>query len=139
MIGALDISTSALVAQRTRLDTIAGNVANAFTTMDKDGNLNPYQRRITLFAEGNPSAGIGSPGVHVAEIRRDTSPGRLAYMPDHPHAIKEGKQKGYVRFPNVEMSTEMVNAIEASRAYEANVTVIEVTKSMISSSLRLLA
>lgn len=139
MIGALDISTSALVAQRTRMDTIAGNVANAFTTMDKDGRLNPYQRRMTLFAEGNPETGIGSPGVHVAEIRHDPSPGRLAYMPDHPHAIQEGKLKGHVRFPNVELSTEMVNAIEASRAYEANITVIEVTKSMISSSLRLLA
>jgi flagellar basal-body rod protein FlgC len=139
MFGALEISTSALVAQRTRMDSIAGNIANAFTMVDSEGRPNPYRRREVLFAQGNPAAGSDAPGVHVAEIREDQSPGRLQWAPDHPYAIQEGRLKGYVQMPNVDLSTEMVNAIEASRAYEANVTVMDVTKSMISSSLRLLA
>lgn len=139
MFGALEISTSALVAQRVRMDTVAGNIANAFTMVDAQGRPSPYQRRVALFASGNPSAGPDAPGVHVASIEKDQTPGRLEWAPEHPHAIREGRLKGYVRMPNVDLSTEMVNAIEASRAYEANVTVMDITKSMISSSLRLLA
>ena len=139
MFGALEISTSALVAQRTRMDSIAGNIANAFTMVDAQGRPNPYKRRMVLFAEGNPAAGPNAPGVHVSEIREDPTPGRLEWAPGHPHAIQDGRWKGYVRMPNVELSTEMVNAIEASRAYEANVTVMDATKSMISGALRLLA
>jgi flagellar basal-body rod protein FlgC len=139
MFGALETSTSALVAQRTRMDAVAGNIANAFTLVDAQGRPNPYKRREVLFAQGNPAAGPDVPGVHVAEIREDPTPGRLEWAPWHPQAIQDGRHKGYVRMPNVELSTEMVNAIEASRAYEANVTVMDVTKSMIASSLRLLA
>ena len=63
----------------------------------------------------------------------------LRWDPSHVDAIKEGKDKGYVRVSNVDVHTEMVNAMEAARAYEANVTVIEVTKSMIWSTLQLIA
>lgn len=137
MFGSLDISTSALTAQRTNLDVIAGNVANMFTTRGLNGE--PYRRRIAMFAQGNPAAGQAAPGVHVAKIARDPSPFRKEYNPSHPDAIKSGPDAGYVLMPNVDISTEMVNAMAAARAYEANVTVIEITKSMASAALRLLA
>ncbi len=139
MFGALDISTSALVAQRIRIDTIAGNVANASTPADPNGNPGPFQRRMALLSPGNPAAGRDAAGVHVARIVKDESPPTMRYEPGHPLAGKEGKWKGYVAYPNVKMSIEMINAMEANRAYEANVTVMESTKGMISSALRLLA
>ena len=136
MFGALDISTSALIAQRIRLDTIAGNIANAQTTIRDDGEQGPYKRRFPLFSPGD---GRGGPGVHVKEIREDPSVPKMVYEPGHPHAIQTGRMKGYVAYPNVDPSTEMINAMLASRAYEANITVMEMTKSMQSSALRLLA
>ncbi len=139
MYGTLDISTSALVAQRRHLDTISGNIANMHATRDAKGQPNPYRRRVPLFATGNPSQGRGAPGVHIARIVDDPSPLHLRFDPDHPDAVTSGPQKGYVRLPNVDLSTEMVNALFAVRAYEANVTVMEITKSMAASDLRLLA
>jgi len=136
MFGSLDISASGLVAQRTRLDTIMGNVANAQATRRTDGEPGPYKRRMALFATGD---GKGGPGVHVERIEEDTGQGPMVLMPDHPHAIQSGPNKGYVEYPNVDYNTEMVNALLASRAYEANITAMEATKDMISSSLRLLA
>lgn len=136
MFGTLDISTSALVAQRIRLDTIAGNVANAYTTKRADGQPGPYQRRFAIFSPGD---GKGGAGVHVKAVKEDKSEGRLVYDPNHPHAIREGEKKGYVEYPNVEPITEMTNAMLASRAYEANVAVMDVTKRMISGSMRILA
>ncbi|HEX2972051.1 MAG TPA: flagellar basal body rod protein FlgC [Tepidisphaeraceae bacterium] len=134
MFDALDISSSALVAQRARLDTIAGNIANMNTTRNAKGEAAPYRRRFVVFSPGqaeNPSQA----GVHVQKIGEDRSPFRKAYEPSHPDADKEG----YVKYPNVDMAVEFVNALEASRAYEANVTVMEVSKSMVNASLRLLA
>lgn len=136
MFGALDISTSGLVAQRIRLDTIAGNIANAQATSRADGQPGPYKRRMALFAEGN---GRGGAGVHVEKVVEDVSRGPMVFQPDHPHAIKMGPHKGYVEYPNVDYATEMVNAMLASRAYEANVTAMEAAKSMMSSTLRLIA
>jgi flagellar basal-body rod protein FlgC len=138
MLSALDISTSALVAQRTNLDTIAGNIANMYSTRGEDGQPGPYRRRVALFAAGDPSSGKAAPGVHVAGVVEDPSPFRLEYNPAHPDAIKEGENQGYVQMPNVEASTEMINMMMAARAYEANVTVIDVTKTMMASSLRML-
>lgn len=137
MFAAMDISTSALVAQRTNLDVIAGNVANMFTTRGLDGS--PYRRRVAMFAEGNPAKGKGAAGVHVQSIARDPAPFRREFDPSHPDAIKSGPETGYVLKPNVDPSTEMVNAMTAVRAYEANVTVMEISKSMAATSLRLLA
>ncbi len=135
MFGSLDISTSALVAQRIRMDTIAGNIANAQATRQADGQPGPYKRRIPLFAAGD---GQGGPGVHVEEVCEDSSPGDFRYEPWHPDAIKTGPNKGMVEYPNVDMSIEMVNAMMASRAYEANIAAMDVTKSMVSSTLRIL-
>jgi len=136
MFGSLDISTSGLVAQRIRLDTIAGNIANAQATARANGQPGPYKRRFAVFEAGN---GQGQPGVHVKEVAEDPSPGRLVHEPWHPHAIQSGPRQGYVEYPNVDPTTEMVDAMLAARAYEANVAAIDVTKSMISSTLRLLA
>jgi flagellar basal-body rod protein FlgC len=137
MIRALDITSSALVAQRTRLNVIAGNMANAFTTGQEDGTIRPYRRRVVTFAPDQAS-GEG-PGVHVAEIREDPSDFHRRYDPGHPHALKEGPWAGYVQYPNVNLTMEYVDAMEAARAYEANVAVMNVTKTMVQQAIRLFA
>lgn len=134
MFGALDISTSALVAQRTRLQVIAANVANKDAIYDPQGNYAPYRRRIPVFATGDPATGAGA-GVHVKQIALDDSPLRRVYDPTHP----EKDAQGYVYYPNIDTAIEMVNALEASRAYEANITAAEATKAMMRSGLRILA
>lgn len=134
MFDTLDISSSALSAQRTRLDTIAANIANLNTTRDAAGKPNPYRRRFAVFAPGQPD-NPSAPGVHVGQIALDPSSFRKAYEPNHPDADKEGN----VYYPNIDLSVEYVNALEASRAYEANVTTMEVTKSMMNATLRLIA
>ncbi len=139
MYGALDVSTSALVAQRTRLNVISGNIANMFATRSPSGESAPYQRRVPLLASGNPAAGRDAPGVHVHSIVKDSAPFRKVLEPSHPDAIQSGPDQGYVLYPNVDYSTEMVNALTAARAYEANIAVMDVTKNMAAASLRLLA
>lgn len=133
MFTALDISTTGLIAQRVQMDTIAGNVANAKTTRRADGQPGPYLRRVALFAPGD---GAGGDGVHVEKVVEDTLTSPLLVKdPGHPDADKDG----YVAYPNIDPSTEMINAMVAARAYEANVTAFEATKSMVASTLRILA
>jgi len=135
MFGALDISTSALAAQRTRLDAISNNLANQHSVYDKDGNYEPFRRRIPVFAPGDPATGSDM-GVHVREILEDDAPLRKVHVGvGHPLADAEG----FMKMPNVDPTVEMVNAIEASRAYEANITAAETTKSMMNAALRLIA
>jgi len=135
----MGISTSALVAQRANMDVIAGNIANKDVTRDSAGRPNPYRRRVPLFAPGRMVDGQVAPGVHIAKIVEDPSPFHLQYEPSHPDAVQSGPLAGYLRLPNVDYHTEMVNLLVAQRAYEANVTVIETTKSVARSTLRLLA
>jgi len=132
MFGLLDVSSSALTAQRVRMDTIAGNMANAFTTERADGGPGPYRRKVALFESGD---GRGRAGVHVSGVVEDPSAPRLAYEPGHPSA----DARGYVAYPNVDIQIEMVNMIEAARAYEANVTAMDMTKSMLANTLRIIA
>jgi flagellar basal-body rod protein FlgC len=139
MFGALDTATSALVAQRTNLDVIAGNIAMKDVTRDEAGRPVPYRRRVALFAPGDPSRGTNATGVHVAKIAEDPTPFGLRWDPGHVDALKEGREKGYVRVSNVDYHTEMVNAMVAARAYEANVTVAEMAKHMAATTLALLA
>ncbi|MEK7710737.1 MAG: flagellar basal body rod protein FlgC [Planctomycetota bacterium] len=139
MFGALDTATSALMAQRTNLDVIAGNIAMKDVTRDETGRPIPYRRRVALFAPGEPSRGADATGVHVAKIAEDPTPFGLRWDPGHVDAIKEGREKGYVRVSNVDYHTEMVNAMVAARAYEANVTVAEMAKRMAATTLALLA
>jgi len=138
MFSTLDTSASALTAYRAQLDVIAGNVAMKDVTRDANGNSIPYRRRVALFAQGAPGDS-SKPGVHVAGIVEDNAPFPLRWDPQHVDAIKEGALKGYVRESNVDPHTEMVNAMTAARAYEANVTVMEMTKRMAATALRLIA
>ncbi len=140
MIPSLDISTSALVAQRTRLTTISSNLANMSTTRNENGELSPYQARyVVLQTDDSLKTAEGAMGVKVAAVETETLEPNYKHDPDNPLAIKTGRWKGYVAYPNVNMTTEMVDALEATRAYEANVGVIEVSKSMAQQMLRILA
>jgi flagellar basal-body rod protein FlgC len=139
MFTSMNISTSGMVAQRIRMDVVAGNIANAFTTADAAGRAVPYRRRVVTFAPGDAGRGTGAPGVHVAGIGQDPSEFRLVHDPSHPQAIKSGPKQGYVQYPNVDLATEMVNGMEAARAYEANMTAFEASKAMIAESMRILA
>jgi len=136
MIKALEISKSALVAQRIRMDVIAANLANAQVTRQADGRVEPYRRRFVTFMTGD---GAGGPGVHVASVEQDPSPFRLQWAPEHPDRIREGPLSGYVQMPNVNLTMEYVDALEASRTYEFNVAVMNVTKGMVQQAIRLLA
>ncbi len=143
MYGSLDISTSGMIAQRTRLQVIAANIANRNAILDSAGNVDPYRRRIIGLAPGDPTAKTPEGremGVHVAAIDLDPSPLQMQeYAPDSPYAYKSGPNAGYVPGTNVNPVWEQVNAMEASRAYEANVVAAEATKTMMGQALRLLA
>jgi flagellar basal-body rod protein FlgC len=139
MISSLDISTSALVAQRVRLNTISGNISNMSTIKNEDGENKPYQPRFVVFQTDEAKAEGGAAGVKVDKVEIDQSEPKYRYQPDHPLAVTEGKWKGYVAYPNIDMNKEFVDALEASRAYEANVGVIEVTKGMSRQTLSILA
>ena len=134
MYNSLDISTSGLIAQRTRLNVIAANIANARTILNAEGEYEPYRRRYVEFATGDPQ--MQSPkGVHVAAVEIDQGPLARRYEPTSPFA----DANGYVSYPNVDLVVEQVNAMEALRAYEANISAIEASKSMISVALRIIA
>lgn len=132
MIGALDVSSSALTAQRTRLDVIAANIANADATHQADGTLVPYRRRFVTFMSGDSQ---GGPGVHVDAVRQDSSPFPEKYDPGNADA----NAAGYVQLPNVSLTMEYVDALEASRAYEANAAMFNVSRSMVQQAIRLFA
>jgi flagellar basal-body rod protein FlgC len=152
MFRSLRIAASGLTAQRQRLETIATNIANAETTRGPDGQ--PYRRRVVemqqgafapgmppvptvdaLFAMATPEGAAGSldaaHGVDVAAIAEDTSEGPLVYDPGHPDA----DANGYVRYPNVRVTEEMVDLLDARRIYEANATVFQSAKAMLRRSL----
>lgn len=140
MFSALDISTSALVAQRVRLNAISSNLANISTTRNEAGELAPYQARFTVFrTDEDVRSPEGAVGVQVASVEIAAREPRYKWQPGHPDAIQEGPHKGYVAYPDINMVQESVDALEATRAYEANVGVIEVTKNLNQSTLRILA
>jgi flagellar basal-body rod protein FlgC len=137
MFGAFDISSSALSAQRVRLETVASNLANwdsPDSTRSADGKPVPYRRVYPIFqAQRTASGGVG---VGVRSIEEDQSPFLEKYEPWNTHLADAS---GKVKYPNVDLATETVNALETTRAYEANVTAIETTKSMMNATLRVLA
>lgn len=140
MFSALDISTSALAAQRVRMTAIAGNIANISTTHNERGEPDPYKPRYVVF-QADPSIGnYGARGVKVAAVHLESDrPPRYKYEPGHPDAIQSGPMKGYVAYPDINMMTEMTDALEAARAYEANLGAIEITKDLTQQTLRILA
>jgi flagellar basal-body rod protein FlgC len=142
MYGALDISTSGMIAQRTRLEAIAANLANKDAILDASGKVNPYRARNVMFAPGDPSARTAegrAMGVHVAEIQIDQNAVKWKYDPSSPYAEKSGNRQGYVPTPDIDSVTQQINGMEAMRAYEANVVAAEATKSMMAQALRLIA
>lgn len=136
MQSALDISTSGLVAQRTRLNAISSNLANMSTTRNEFGDAMPYRPKFVTFqTDTDLSTSGGGSGVKIGSIEEASTPPNMRYQPGHPDA----NEQGYVAYPGVDMTTEMVDAMEATRAYEANIGVIEITKDMGSQSLRIIA
>jgi flagellar basal-body rod protein FlgC len=137
MLRAIDISTSGLIAQRHRMNTIAGNIANVNTTRNADGTPGPFQRRLVTFSADNQNGkNQNEPaGVRYHVDVDSTTPARRVHQPGHPDADKDG----YVSYPNINVVTEFVNALEASRAYEANLSTLEMTKQMANLTLRVLS
>ena len=132
MFNSIDIATSGLVAQRIRMNTAAMNMANKDTVVSPDGG--PYKRRSVVFNTGTDAHDRSEQGVHVSAINKEAVY-RWQYDPANPYANEDG----YVKMPGIDEVVEMVNMMEAQRAYEANLSVVEVSKSMLISSLRLLA
>ncbi|MCW5757610.1 MAG: flagellar basal body rod protein FlgC [Phycisphaeraceae bacterium] len=138
MFGSLDISTSGMVVQRVRLTAASANIAGANVLEDQWGNYAPFLRREVVIAAGDPTARTRDGrtlGVHVREVFHNDKALRARYMPDNPHA----DANGYVMGPDISSVAEQVDAMEASRAYEANVAAAEVTKAMLAQALRLIA
>lgn len=137
-----NINTSALTAQRFRMDVISENVANVTTTRTEDGT--PYTRKIVTFREkkvtpfskvlsNTQEAYLGN-GVKVSRVSEDRdSDYVMKYDPSHPDA----DENGYVSYPNVNIITEMTNMIDASRSYEANLTAFETSKAIALKGLEL--
>lgn len=143
----IEISASGLSAQRLAMDVIANNIANANTTRTPQGGA--FKRQLVVFAQKQAAAAPGSDpfnpftaaspvstteGVQALGIVQDQSPDRLSYDPTNPDA----DARGYVHYPNVAVVKEMVDMMAASRAYEANVTAIQESRSMDDATLKVL-
>jgi flagellar basal-body rod protein FlgC len=136
MFSSLDVSTSGLVAQRARLNAISSNIANMSTTRNERGEPEPYRPRyVTFQTDTDLTTPGGGAGVEIGSVRYSNEPPRMKYEPGHPDA----DERGYVYYPAVDMTTEFVDALEATRAYEANIGVIEVTKNLSEQTLRIVA
>jgi len=140
LTGTLAISGSALSAERLRLDTIASNLANASTTRTPEGG--PYRRRNVVFAADPVENDFGETlaslteqgareGVVVTDVVEDHTPPRMVFDPSHPDANADG----YVAYPNVDPMTETIDLMAATRAYEANVQVVNATRRMAEAAL----
>jgi len=132
-ISAREIAVSGLRAERTRMNVIANNIANAETTRTPEGG--PFRRQLAVF-RGQRLEGIPARqgGVRVTKVIGDPSPFRLVYDPSHPDANTEG----YVAFPNVSLAVEMVDLISAQRAYDANVAVLVSDRRMAEKALEII-
>lgn len=136
------VSSSGMTAQRMRMNTISSNIANINTTKTPEGG--PYRRKDVVF-EAMPDVrnfgeilGVNSPGEHVQRVQvtdvvSDRKAPLLKYEPDHPDANEDG----YVAYPNINLMEEMTNMIQATRAYEANVSALQAAKDMALSSLEI--
>ena len=146
MFDALNVTASGLSAERTRMDVVANNLANAQTTRGANGQ--PFRRQeVVLQAESQSFASVlsrnvgtmtepkGAPrGVKVVDVAEDPTPNRRIYDPGHPDA----DANGYISLPNVNPVTEMVDLIASSRAYEANATAMQTAKQMFTKTVDLL-
>jgi flagellar basal-body rod protein FlgC len=138
---ALKISSSALDAQRIRMDVISSNLANINTTRTPEGG--PYRRRDVVFASQPVADTFGAvlnselekklQRVEIVDIIVDPRPPRVVYDPRHPDA----NALGYIGMPDINVMEEMVNILSATRSYEANVAAINATKSMVNKALEI--
>ncbi|MET3697990.1 flagellar basal-body rod protein FlgC [Bacillus oleivorans] len=139
-----NITSSALSAQRLRMDVISSNMANADTTRAElvNGEWQPYRRKMVVLESENSFSGLlnramnnksADGGVAVTNVVDDQTPFNLVYDPSHPDA----NEQGYVEMPNVDPLREMVDLISATRSYEANVTVLNATKAMMMKALEI--
>jgi flagellar basal-body rod protein FlgC len=119
---AMDISASGLRAQRTRMNVISSNIANAHTTRTDEGG--PYKRRDVILKENSFEGQLAS--VEVEGIQTNPSTGERLYDPGNPDA----DDQGYVTMPNVNLMEEMVNMMNATRAFEANTIAVKAQKDM---------
>ena len=134
MLKIMDLSTSGLIGQRIRMTSIASNLANITSTRNEFGELKPYDPRYVKFQADNTIGPNGSAGVIVREIARDELPPIRKYVPFHPDA----DEQGFINLPRIVLVTEMTDAIEAQRTYEANLGAMDITKSMANQSLRII-
>ena len=138
-LNAFNISGSALTAQRMRMDIISQNLANATTTRTESGE--PYRRQVAVLSEKkatfstylDSAMAVKGGGVTVSGIATDQSAFTTEYDPDHPDA----DENGYVSYPNVNETTELIDMMAATRAYEANVTALNSMKSMMLKALEI--
>ena len=135
---AMEIAGSGLYAQRTRMNVLASNLANARTTRTEEGG--PYRRQDPVFRAvpvedrfRNLENGRDAYMVEVPEIRADPGPPQRVFDPNHPDADEDG----YIELPNVNVVEEMVNMITAARAYESGVTLMQSIKGMAQSALNI--
>jgi flagellar basal-body rod protein FlgC len=143
LFGAISVSASGMEAQRIRMEIITENLANADTTRTTPNGGGPYRRKDAVFSTapiGNSFSGTlaefsagGSQGVAVSNISVDQTDPERRYLPNHPDADADG----YVAFPNISPTEEMVNLMSAARGFEANVAAISTVKDMIGRSLDL--
>lgn len=136
MFSSFDVNASGMTAQRLRMDIISDNIANVNTTRTEDGE--PYRRKLPVFQEKDSNNfkkllqgkfalnSSSTEGVKVVSISEDLSPFKMIHNPGHPDANEDG----YVAMPNVDITSEMVDMISASRAYEANITALNTSKDM---------
>ncbi|MEK4801853.1 MULTISPECIES: flagellar basal body rod protein FlgC [Oceanobacillus] len=143
---ALNTSASALTAQRLRMDVVSSNIANAQTTrakINENGEYDPYRRKMVVLESDKKSFqqylekasrnNNSSLGVKVSKIVEDEKPFKLEFNPNHPDA----DENGYVRLPNVDPLQEMVDLMSATRSYEANITAVNSSKSMLMKALEI--
>ncbi|MDL2273083.1 flagellar basal body rod protein FlgC [Oscillospiraceae bacterium OttesenSCG-928-G22] len=142
MFRSMEISGSALTAQRFRMDIIAENLSNATTTRTANGET--YRRKNVVMQERTGTTfqsyldraygGTAVPaGVRITDIVEDPSEFKLVYDPTHPDAMEDG----YVRYPNVDTVQEMVDMISATRSYEANITALNAFKNIAMKALEI--
>jgi len=124
IISGINVTASALSAEKMRMDLVAENIANAHTTHDVDGHA--YKRKVVSFESMIVPGADGGKGVKVSQVSNDNSPGEVVFEPGHPDADKDGM----VQMPNVNIATEMVDLLSSSRAYEANLAVVRNAKQM---------
>ena len=129
LIPGVNVTASALNAETVRMNTVAENIANAYTTHGADGQ--PYKRKVVSFESMLDPAGSGQQTVQVTKVATDDTPGEVVYDPSNPDANKDGM----VQMPNVNLSTEMVDLMTSSRAYEANLAVIRNARQMAAKAL----